>query len=159
MTAKPKRATKKKATKKKTGKGGRPTKYKAAYADQARKLCLLGLTDTEMAKFFKVAESTISKWKLVHKEFSEALKEGKEKADADVGQKLYERALGYSHAEEKIFLHEGKPVHVKTTKHYPPDPTSMIFWLKNRNPDYWRDTLKVDATIKTHEQALEELDK
>lgn len=159
MTAK--RVTKKKKAKKKAAsknKGGRPTKYKAEYADQARKLCLLGQTDVEMAQFFKVAESTITKWKKDHKEFSASIKDGKENADAEVGQSLHDRALGYSHEEEKIFLHEGKPVKVKTIKHYPPDPTSMIFWLKNRIPDKWRDTLKVDATIKTHEQALAELD-
>ena len=42
---------------------GRPTKYKAEYAEQARKLCLLGATDMEMADFFEVSEFTINKWK------------------------------------------------------------------------------------------------
>jgi len=28
---------------------------------------------------------------------------------------------------------------VPTTKHYPPDATSAIFWLKNRQRDKWRD--------------------
>lgn len=31
----------------------RPTKYQEAYAEQARKLCLLGYTDAELADFFK----------------------------------------------------------------------------------------------------------
>lgn len=154
-----KKAAKKKTARKKPNKGGRPTKYKAEYAEQARKLCLLGLTDVEMAQFFKISETTINTWKKAHPQFLASIKDGKEKADADVGQSLHDRAMGYSHPEEKIFLHEGKPVKVLTTKHYPPDPTSMIFWLKNRSPDLWRDTLKVDATIKTHEQALAELDK
>lgn len=34
-------------------KGGRPTKYKEEYTDQAYKLCLLGATDKEMADFFE----------------------------------------------------------------------------------------------------------
>jgi hypothetical protein len=53
---------------------------------------------------------------------------------------LYQRAVGYTHDEEKIFLHEGKAVRVKTKKHYAPDATSAIFFLKNRQPQLWRDT-------------------
>ncbi len=36
-------------------------------------------------------------------------------------------------------MHEGKPVIVPTVKHYPPDTTACIFWLKNRQRDRWRD--------------------
>jgi hypothetical protein len=159
-SAKSKKPAKKKAKKKaaKKNKGGRPTKYKAEYADQAYKLCLLGLTDAEMAPVFNVSEVTINAWKKAHPKFLKSVKDGKEIADADVGKKLLERAMGYSHPEEKIFLHEGNPVKVNTIKHYPPDATSMIFWLKNRSPENWRDTIKIDATVKTHEQALKELD-
>lgn len=35
--------------------GGRPSKYKPEYAGQAKKLCMLGQTDAEMASFFGVA--------------------------------------------------------------------------------------------------------
>lgn len=52
----------------------RPTKYQEAYAEQARKLCLLGYTDAELADFFEVSESTINKWKLDYPEFSESIK-------------------------------------------------------------------------------------
>ncbi len=34
----------------------RPTKYQEAYAEQARKLCLLGYTDAELADFFEVSD-------------------------------------------------------------------------------------------------------
>ena len=40
--------------------------------------------------------------------------------------------MGYEHPEDKIFLHEGKPVIVPTVKHYPPDTTACIFWMKTR---------------------------
>lgn len=52
----------------------RPTKYQEAYAEQARKLCLLGYTDAELADFFEVSESTINKWKLDYPKFSESIK-------------------------------------------------------------------------------------
>ncbi|MHC4649215.1 MAG: hypothetical protein ACYTBJ_27505 [Planctomycetota bacterium] len=135
--------------KKATGKngkhpGGRPTKYREEYCDLAYKFCLLGgATDEKLAKLFEVTESTISKWKLDHPKFSESLKDGKERADAEIVKALFHRAKGYQHPEDKIFLHEGEPVIVPTVKHYPPDTGAACMWLKNRAG--WRD--KVDHEI------------
>lgn len=120
-------------------KTGRPTKYKDEYAKQAYKLALLGSTDKDLADFFEVAESTINLWKLENPIFSESLKKGKLEADANVAKSLYKRALGFKHKEDKIFNDNGAPLIVPTTKHYPPDPTAIIFWLKNRQPKKWRD--------------------
>lgn len=118
---------------------GRPSKFKTEYVEQARKLAELGATDREAADFFGVAESTLHLWKHQHREFSEALKVGKEIADNRVEQSLYRRALGYSHDAVKIMTVEGE-VHVEPfVEHYPPDTTAAIFWLKNRKPDAWRD--------------------
>ena len=120
-------------------KGGRPTRYKAEYAEQARKLCLLGATDKAIADFFSIAVSTLNKWKKDHPGFMESLKSGKQIADANVADSLYNRALGYSHPELKVFNNQGEIVTHECEKHYPPDPTSAIFWLKNRQPALWRD--------------------
>jgi len=127
---------------------GRPSAYKSEYIEQAKKLCLLGATDKEMADFFGVAESTFNLWKKEHKEFSESLKEGKTIADANVAKSLYHRALGYSHPEDKIFNDNGEPLVVPTIKYYPPDTTAAIFWLKNRKPGEWRDKQDVDLNLK-----------
>ena len=113
---------------------GRPTNYKKEYDEQAYKLCLLGATDKEMADFFGVSEVTFNAWKKKHPEFLKSLKEGKSVADANVAKSLYLRALGYYHPEDKIFNDNGEPLIVPTVKHYPPDPTAAIFWLKNRKP-------------------------
>ncbi len=148
-TSKKKRAAKKapakvvkKAARKKTKKktAGQPTRYRREYCEQARKMCLLlGATDADLADFFEVKEQTINNWKKAHPEFFESIKKGKAKADANVSLRLYERAMGYSHDEEKIFCHQGEVTRADTVKHYPPDTAAAIFWLKNRQRDRWRD--------------------
>ncbi len=134
-------------TAKKAPSRGRPTSYKPEYATQALKLCRLGATDKELADFFGVHEDTITEWKRVHPEFSVSLKEGKTLADAEVADKLFKRATGYSHQAVKIVANAntGQEHIVPYTEHYPPDTTAAIFWLKNRQRDKWRD--KVDAEI------------
>lgn len=125
---------------------GRPTKFKAEYVEQARKLCELGFTDVELAKFFEVSEVTLNAWKSKHPEFLKSLKVGKEEADTRVERSLYHRAIGYSHTEDKIFNDGGEPLIVPTIKHYPPDTTAAIFWLKNRKTAEWRDKQDVEHT-------------
>lgn len=92
-----------------------------------------------MAKIVGVTEQTFNNWKKSYPSFFESLKDWKAEADKKVERSLYERACGYFHPEEKIFTYEGGVIRADTIRHYPPDPTSMIFWLKNRQPDKWRD--------------------
>lgn len=124
---------------------GRPTSYRTEYAEQARKFCLLGATDKRLAELFEVSEVTLNAWKKEHPEFLKSLKEGKELADANVASSLYHRALGYSHAEDDIRALNGEIVITPTIKHYPPDTAAATLWLKNRQPQVWRD--KVDAEL------------
>lgn len=128
-------------------KGGRPTEYKEAYAEQAYKLCLLGATDKEMADIFGVAEQTFYVWKDKHIEFAEALTRGKTMADANVAKSLYHRALGYEHKETITATFQGKITDtMDVIKHYPPDTPAATLWLKNRQPDKWRDKQEVEHT-------------
>lgn len=125
---------------------GRPTRYRKEFAEQARKLCLLGATDAELAGFFEVDERTINNWKFAHDDFFQSIKRGKELADAEIASKLYHRASGYSHPEVDIRVVEGKIVQTPLVKHYPPDTPAAIFWLKNRQRGKWRDKVDVDNT-------------
>ena len=140
----------------------RPSQYKPEYTEQTYKFCLLGATDEDLANFFEVTTTTIDNWKNKKPEFLGAIKRGKEIADAEVGKSLYQRANGYEHKEDKIFLHEGETTIVETTKHYPPDPVSMIFWLKNRQAQKWRDRKEVDLgndiTINVKREKLPPID-
>lgn len=126
---------------------GRPTAFNPQYCKQATKLCRLGATDQELADFFDVAVSTINKWKIDYPDFSESLKAGKEAADAEVAHKLYRRAIGYSHKDVDIKAYEGTIIQTPIIKHYPPDPTSMIFWLKNRQPKKWREKQDISVEV------------
>lgn len=125
---------------------GRPSSYKPEFATLATKLCLLGATDKEMAQAFEVSEQTLNAWKQEFPEFLEALKDGKERADATVGERLYQRATGYSHPDVHISQYEGHVIVTPIIKHYPPDTTACIFWLKNRDPDNWRDVKNMELS-------------
>lgn len=121
---------------------GRPTQYKKAYCEQAKKLCLLGATDESLADFFEVSNTTIDTWKKKHPEFVGAIKEGKLVADANVAEALYNRATGYSHPDTHISNFQGEITQTPVTKHYPPDTGAAFIWLKNRSN--WKDKQEVE---------------
>lgn len=129
---------------------GRPTKYNPdIHIPVAKGMALLGGNDEQIAAALNIQTSTLYEWKKNYPEFSEALKEGKEVADAKVATSLYKRALGYSFKET---AEESKPsaagakiAHRTITKHIPPDTTAAIFWLKNRQPHLWRDRKEVEV--------------
>ena len=128
---------------------GCPTKFKQEYLEQAYKLCLLGATDASLADFFDVTEQTINNWKTSHPEFFESLKAGKAKADAQVAQSLFNRAVGYKaepELKEDLDSNGNVVETTRTTKHVGPDTTAAIFWLKNRKSDVWRDKQHVELT-------------
>lgn len=132
------------------GPGGRPTDYKDAYTDQARKLCRLGAKNVELAEFFEVSDTTIQNWMGAHPEFMAAIKEGREFADVHVAESLYHRATGYEHDAVKIFMpaNAADPVYAPYRERYAPDTAAAIFWLKNRRPDLWRDRQHTELTGK-----------
>lgn len=123
---------------------GRPSDYKPEYDEQAKKLCRLGATDSDLADFFEVTEQTINNWKTSYPEFFESIKKGKLTADMEVADRLYQRALGFEHDSEEIKVADGEVIRVPIRKIYPPDSTAAIFWLKNRRSKDWRDKQEVD---------------
>lgn len=136
---------------------GRPSKYKAEFAEQARKLCLLGATDAEMADFFGVTEQTVNAWKAAHPDFLESITQGKILADAEVADKLHQRAMGYSHPAVKIFNNQGVELVVPYTEHYPPDTQAASLWLRNRQSKKWRDKQEPDAPTDSMAKTLQDL--
>lgn len=119
---------------------GRPSRFNDALLEKITALYADGKTDAEVAKAIGVSLKTIYNWKGKHPQFLHALKDSKGIADDLVEASLFQRATGYTCAEEKIFVYEGMPIRVKTVKHYAPDVTAQIFWLKNRRADLWRES-------------------
>lgn len=121
--------------------GGRPSEYRDEYAEQARKLAVLGATDQEIADFFEIDVRTVYRWKHDHEAFCQALKAGKEIADERVERSLYQKAIGYEQDEVKIFMPGGalEPVYAPFRAKIAADTTAAIFWLKNRRSQEWRD--------------------
>ena len=106
-----------------------------------------GFTDEEISTVLDISRKTLHNWKAKDKDLLHTLNTSKKVADDKVEVALFERACGYSHPEDKIFCEGGKVTIVPTIHHYPPDATSMIFWLKNRQPDKWSDRTHVDLGL------------
>lgn len=117
---------------------GRPSGLTDEKIKQAEKLARLGATDAEVADFFGINPVTVWRWKESSEAFCNALKVGKEPSDDRVERSLFARATGYEADETDIRVVNGEIVTTTVRKRYPPDPTSCIFWLKNRRPDKWR---------------------
>ncbi|MDR3348813.1 MAG: DNA-packaging protein [Acidaminococcales bacterium] len=102
---------------------------KCAYWLTAEGLALLrgwardGLADKDIAGNMGISRSTLSEWKKHCSDISDALKQGKDVADRQIENALYQKAAGG-------------------------DTAAMIFWLKNRKPDKWRDRAQHEITGK-----------
>lgn len=130
----------------------RPSKYNPKYhIPWVEGLVRRGATAKEVADELEVSVSTLYKWADEDDAFSEALKGNRDIVDMQVEKSLLQRAMGYKASEKKTIVQSGnngeqKPVRIEIIeKEIPPDTTACIFWLKNRNPDLWRDKREYDV--------------
>lgn len=119
-----------------------------------------GLTDEQLAHNMGIACSTLYEWKKKYAEISEVLKKTKDVVDKEVENALYKSAMGYDYEEvteqrrfDRATGEYKMVVTERKKKHQPPNTASIIFWLKNRKPEVWRDRQEI-----TDSQALEKLD-
>jgi transposase-like protein len=126
--------------------GGRKPKYQTAWARIARKACERGMTDQEVADLLGVNPSTLYRWRAQYREFSRAFRLGKELANNRVERALYERAIGYDfECEKQIMTRRGRQM-LRWREHLPADVGAAMAYLKNRRPDRWRDTHRIEHT-------------
>lgn len=125
-------------------KRGRPTPFTDLKIEQVKKLISKGFSDSEIAQFIGVTSVTYYGWKSKHKVFFSEVEVFKKQQNANVRRSLYERSIGYSHEAIKFFVIKGKIVGQKFIEHYPPDTEACKFWLKNKEPDEWRERQEVE---------------
>lgn len=126
---------------------GRPPKWTKVQLEYVTSLCLLGLNNEELGRHFNIDGSTISNWLAGNVKdpsevapFVEAVKEGREGADAKVAGSLYARAVGYEYDEQvAVPTGRGEVSLVTVRKKLPPDVAAAFIWLKNRRRKDWKD--------------------
>lgn len=102
---------------------GRPTDYDPAYCEVADTFLADGYSLAALAGHIGVARSTIYKWVDEHSEFSDAVKTGQAKA-----------ALWWEKVNRNFAMTgEG-------------NATAIVFGLKNRASDEWRDMKQTELT-------------
>ena len=107
-----------------------------------------GLSEKQIAHNMGISYSTFREWKKKFPTFSALIKKTKEVADLEVENALFKRAVGYTVTEIKETESDKDGKKVETiTKHIPGDVTAMIFFLKNRKPNEWRDKRVVEDKI------------
>lgn len=111
---------------------------------KVERLAAQGLTIVQIAHCIGWSEETIHAKKKKHSEFSESIGRGQSKGIQIVTNSLIKKAKGFNYKE----IHEEARLDTdgKVTKHkkvikkkVPPDTNAQIFYLKNRDPQNWRD--------------------
>lgn len=115
---------------------GRPSKYDEEYCEKVIDLGKQGLSITQMAFELKIHKDTLYEWKKVHPDFSDAIKKARDYSQAYWENALAKAALGKNDADTV------------------PNPTLMIFQMKNRFPDEWREK-QVQEHVGKDESKLE----
>lgn len=95
----------------------RPSKYETHVAPRLEEIkdwVRNGATDEEVARKLGISQRSFYEYQKEFLQFSQSLKETKEKVDSEVENALLQNAL------------KG-------------NTTAQIFWLKNRRPDKWRE--------------------
>jgi len=140
---------------------GRPKALTNKDKEKIVRLAKFGFTDDQISEVFGITKQTLNNYKKYDPVFFDSLKASKLLADVDVIDSLYKRALGMKVKEEKAMSvsdgHMGAHIEkVEVWKELPPDPTSMIFWLKNRQPDKFREKVEhfseqeISVTVTKH---------
>jgi len=128
---------------------GAPTKYNAELMPQfAKFMCQRGATMAELAQAFNIANCTLYDWINRYPELHEAIQIGVDVFNPRVERALAERAIGFFVTLREEYTDEKGRVVKAQRQYYPPDPTSAIFFLKNRMRDRYRDTHNVDTTVR-----------
>jgi len=109
-----------------------------------------GLTLKELANVLSVSLTTIDSWMKDDCRFKDAWMRGRVHPDHLVEQSLFRRAVGYQ-VEEVVEERGIGGVVLKekrTVKEIAPSEIACFFWLKNRLPHLWQDSVQHNVTFR-----------
>lgn len=133
---------------------GRTNEYETIWKhrlDEVEEWASMGLSNLQIANNMNIGDATLYDWQNKHPEFRDTIKRGKYKVDLQVENALFKKALGTEYTEVKKVYKNGKVIgEERVTKQLAPDTTAQIFWLKNRQPQDWRDRRHIE-----HEGSME----
>ena len=152
----------KKETTKKRSKG-RPNLYKERILpnlDKIRDMIQEGMTETDIARHFGIAQQTFSEYKSTYPDFRDTIESFHYCNVEKVKSALLKRALGFEYEETKTYIkvdskgNENRYTE-KTKKYYPPDATALAMYLRNYDKS-WRDKDNFEYEFKKMELELKQ---
>lgn len=129
------------------------------YLDRIRLWVGKGATAREVAEKLGINEATLYDYKRKYPKFAETLETPRGEVDDIVEAALLKRCQGYDYEEVTRWQTIGPGGKIiwlekRTTKHLPPDPSSIQFWLTNRRKPEWKRMPDVVAEEAVAEQGV-----
>jgi hypothetical protein len=115
--------------------------------DMVYDMAKVGFSEAKMAEYLDVSIGTFIFWKKNHKEFRQALNDGKLGADTMVVNAFLQCCVGYEY-EEQVAIYDRKDQKFVTTnvkKQRPPDVWAALKWMQNKNRDEWSETQRIQV--------------
>ena len=133
----------------KKNKIGRRSRYDPdIHPDHAKALAMRGFTNEEIASQLGIHRATLQEGINKYPDFSDAIRVGKEPANAKVENAIFKSCTGYYITEERaVVVGNGESAHVETvteTRFIPPVFQAQRYWSKNRMGDRWKDVQEVE---------------
>lgn len=108
--------------------------------DIAFRVCsVFGATIEELAQVLGISVEVLEQMRANDSDLARNIRGGGVLADANVANRLYRLAVGYSQSVTKSYLLPGQtqPVVVTYEEHALPDIAAIAHWLRNRDPERW----------------------
>ena len=115
----------------------------APYLDRIKIWVAKGATQKEIADKLGITEYTLCRYKAAHEQLKQSIEAPQGEIDDQVEAALLKRCIGYDYEEVTRWQTIGRNgeliwLEKRSTKHLPPDPNSIQFWLTNRRKEWKR---------------------
>lgn len=128
-------------------KGGRPPKLTPFKIQKTKELIEEGKNNKEIAEILNVTTTTLNNWKSMSEQFLTTYNEAKHNLNEAVRSSLFSKATGYTIEKRKVIIDDtGKKRTEIEEVYYPPDTQAQQFWLKNKDPENFKDKTEQHIT-------------